>query len=181
MDEHPHTRTAARLYALLDSPHIHNRRAHDRVPTRPTPAAHSPAPLDLGLIDYLADKSARLADFAARNCVYGPIPGRPKNDADLYEWAARVVPADRQPILDAIAWRDAAEHALRLADDQTMIRQQACPQCGCWGLVWDSETRLVICGQTECVQDHGLPTAYSLSELARHVVRSRNRRRTGTA
>lgn len=140
---------------------------------------HSPALIDVGLLDDLRRHAAEATSFARRS-VYGPLPATPMDPADMYDWVSDQVPGDCQDQWDAIAWRQAAELALR-DHDQKPVRQQPCPACGCWGLVWDRHTHTVVCLNQQCMTESGGPVTWTLRQLAVHAVATARRRRTGAS
>lgn len=140
---------------------------------------HSPALIDIGLLDYLRSHTAEFTRFA-RKAVYGPLPATPADPGDLYAWASSRVPGDSRDELDAIAWRQATEIALR-DRDQKPIRQLPCPACGCWGLVWDAVTGTIVCLNLRCVTDIGAPVTWTLRQLAVHAVATTRRQQAGAS
>lgn len=179
----PHLRMAARLRAAVETPGQQALTNSGSIMKASRNAGTSaPVPADLGLIDTLLRHGADLHAYARRN-LYGPLPESPHDGADPYQWAAAAVPHTRGSrfALDAIAWRHAVEHALRIDGDQSLIRQQPCPACGCWGLVWAPHAHVVACANQRCVDDEGAPVTWTLRRLAVHAVRRANRTRTATS
>jgi hypothetical protein len=184
MADEPHDTAAADLYAVLDTPDMRAPRKGGRGYARANlgRVAEPEAPVDLDLVDYLDARAAELRAFASLRRIIGPLPPPPTSGADTYTWARHAVPEGEQTVLDAIEWRHQAEHRLRLDDtDQAMIRQQPCPGCGCWGLVWDRYAETVRCVNRRCTDDDGVPVAWTLQQVAVHAIRRATRRRTATS
>jgi hypothetical protein len=184
MAEPDGTRAVAGLYALLDTPHMRNpsRGGRGYVRASSTRATEPEAPVDLDLVDYLEGHVAELRALASQSRLVGPLPAPPTSGAETYEWARHAVPEGEQTVLDAIEWRHLAEHRLRLdAGDQRMIRQQPCPACGCWGIVWDRHAESVRCVNRRCLDDNGAPVVWTLHQIAVHAIRRANQRQAATS
>lgn len=147
-------------------------------PARRTPPSQSSAPIDLGLLDYMA---ACRAELVAHTLEASPgAPAAPAEAADVYEWAYQETASaarGMQLARDAMVLRQTWEHALAL-DDQKPVRAaarwEACPTCGCWSLFFQPARRVVACVNGRCTDELGLPTVWDLRQLAQVCVARRD-------
>lgn len=141
--------------------------------SRPT---HAPAPINLGVVDYMASAAAEVDEHM--RAVQVPRDGvarpRPEDPADRYEWwrhgTAHLGP-EMQRAREAVIYRQGLEYAIAMGDT-AVIRRHPCPQCGCWGLYWRAEARRAACVNHYCTDDNGLSRTWELKRLAQeHVAR----------
>ncbi|QLJ06782.1 hypothetical protein HZZ00_37780 (plasmid) [Streptomyces sp. NEAU-sy36] len=132
--------------------------------------ASASAPMSLGALDHITASVREIAEHTrAANPDAGPLPERVQ---DSYAWMhENLAGADEADQLRAAAleYRHFLEHCLEQNDTETVrktVRQQSCPKCGCWGLMWVPETRRAWCTNTECVDKDGFSTSLSLGRLA---------------
>ncbi|MFK8851299.1 hypothetical protein [Streptomyces sp. Ac-502] len=154
-------------------------------PADPGPRAtrvHSPALLDLGLLDYI-ENAAR--EVIAHTYTAVPTAGPAPHDADaVYAWAEEHtahLDAERRRDHDALLVRQAMEHALA-AGDESVLSREPCPGCGCWGaLLWRAAARRAVCVNRYCTDRHGRPSTWSLAHLADRHLAAREARRSRRA
>jgi hypothetical protein len=137
------------------------------------------APMRIDTLDYLTATVREVADHTrTANPDAGPLPERLQ---DVYTWMrehTEHAPEDVQVRADAIEYRQWLEHCLEAGDHETVrrqVRQQPCPKCGCWGLMWMPEQREAYCTNTECTDRDGFSTHLSLARLA-HAHATANRK-----
>lgn len=162
------------------------RAVHHQALTPPSPTTgpgprttrvHSPALVDLALLDYIETAAH---EVIAHTHTAVPTAGPAPHDADaVYTWAEehiRDLDAARRRDHDALLVRQAMEHALALGDE-TVLRREPCPGCACWGaLFWNTAVRRAVCVNRYCTDRHGRPTTWSLAHLAdRHVAARESR------
>lgn len=160
------TTTASRLRLLQTE---FTQPGQNREPgARAAPTATSSAPLNLSIIDHIRAAVAEVVAQArtdqpeTRPAV--PVPADP---AAVYGWwqSIPVEDEDRQAVRDQVIYRQGLEHAILMGDDSVVCRHP-CPECGCWGLFWDSARRRAVCTNLDCVDDKGLTHAWTLKRLA---------------
>ncbi|MFJ3699579.1 hypothetical protein ACIPW9_36560 [Streptomyces sp. NPDC090052] len=143
-------------------------------PRSRTSPAHSPAPMDLGVLDHVI---AAVTEVIEHTLAVAPDAGpAPTMPDEVYQWAATATstagPGEQQA-RDTIIYRQGLEHAIAMGED-TVIRRHPCPQCGTYGLLWQSAARRAVCVHTRCTTRDGGPTSWSLAQLARHHVAATN-------
>lgn len=167
--------TTNRLRLLQAEFTQHQRRGPE--PTgRTATRAEAPAPIDLGILDYMAAAAAeveqhtRAADWSRSA---GPVP---EDISRVYEWArehtAHLDP-ERQQAREALIYRQGLEHAIAMGDT-AVVSKHPCPECGCWGLIWREETGKAACVNHYCVDSQGLSHAWTLKRLAREHVAAKS-------
>lgn len=120
----------------------------------------------------------------AANPDAGPPP---EQLAAYYEWMrenTRHAPEQEQFRAEVIEYRQWLENCLAARDHETVrkqVRKQACPGCGCWGLMWMPTRRQAICTNRKCVDQDGASTTLSLSRFAHAVVTTRKKSRQARA
>lgn len=178
---HEDTAAAADRLTLLRRYHLAP--APPRPDGQPRAAIHptARAPVDLALIDYVTGVVAEAAAFVhATTPPDQPLPAGPGPDR-LYDWIdAHTGHLDtaRAAARDALVYRQALEHALR-AGDETVIRREACPACGCLGLFWSPERQRARCAYAPC-RTKGRPSTWTLAQLATAHVRTVPGQKTAT-
>ncbi|MEV5703111.1 hypothetical protein AB0L55_37220 [Streptomyces anthocyanicus] len=144
-----------------------------RTPTR-TPGA----PLSLATLDHVQASVAEVVEHArATNPDAGPAPSRA--DA-IYDWARQHTEhADEaaQQRAAVIEYRQYLEHAIRAGDWRKAIRPQRCPECRCFGLMWQAGMQQALCTNTECVDRDGTSTTVTLARLAHEHIAGRKKLR----
>jgi hypothetical protein len=159
---------------------------HSYISSEPRSTAVTPAlPLNIRTADHIRASLREVADHThAVNPDAGPLPQRVQ---DAYQWMHdNTADGDEidQQRAEVIEYRQWLEHCLRASDHETVrkqVRKQACPGCGCWGLMWMPERLLAVCTNTECVDRDGFSTTLSLSALAHAHVTERNKLRRARA
>ncbi|MFH9426007.1 hypothetical protein [Streptomyces sp. NPDC017529] len=170
--------TAARRLRAVQ----HEARTPPGRPADPGPRAtrvHSPALVDLGLLDYI---EAAAHEVIASTYTAVPTAGPAPAAADaVYAWAEAAtahLDTERRRAHDALMLRQAMEHALATRDE-TLLRREPCPGCRCWGaLFWNAAAHRAVCVNRYCTDRHGGPTTWTLAHLAdRHIAAREERTR----
>jgi len=151
--------------------------------TSPRPA-HPSAPVSLSFVDYMTAAITEVvtearADVPESHPDVEPAPGDP---AALYDWwrSMPVEDEERQSVRDQVIYRHGLEHAIAMGDDK-VVRPHPCPECGCFGLLWDTARRKAICTNLDCVDDQGLTQAWELKRLAHeHITAKKMLKRRAT-
>lgn len=148
-----------------------------RNPTR-TPGA----PLSLATLDHVTDSVRELAELTDTvNAEPSPLPQQVQ---DVYAWCiANTAHASEitQQRRDTVIYRQYLEHAIRAGDWRKAIRPQRCPECRCFGLMWQAGMQRALCTNTECVDQDGMSTTVTLARLAHeHVTTRKNLRQART-
>ena len=146
-------------------------RRGDGQPGRAT-AVHGPAPLDLGLMDYL---DRHVAEAATVTRQLAPDAGQAPRTAEVYAWMEEQtahLDAERALVRDAMVYRHNLALAIAAGDD-AVVRREPCPGCGCWGTTWNAATRRAMCPVRSCTDKRGRPSTWSLAQLAEEAVRTR--------
>ncbi|MEU7435701.1 hypothetical protein AB0B07_33410 [Streptomyces sioyaensis] len=144
--------------------------------TRRATRVHPGAPIDLDVLDHI---EAAAHEIVAQTYTAVPTAGPAPHEVEaLYSWAEQAtahLPAERQQARDAMMLRQSLEHSLHAGDPgpvTAMVRYESCPTCRCWGLMWSRADWVVLCANRRCHDTVGLPTRWSLQEIAeRHVAR----------
>lgn len=139
-----------------------------RTATRTT----SPAPLDLGILDYLR---AHVDEVITHTRAFAPDARAAPHNADAYDWMRRQTAhlGDAQRLAgEAIVYRHTLEHALT-AGEESVIRRHPCPGCGCWGLFWNQAARRASCVNRHCTTESGHPSTWTLAQIAHHHITAR--------
>lgn len=144
--------------------------------------AFAPVPLDLAVIDRIR---AAASEIETHTRAEDPAAGHFTGDATrVYDWArehtAHLAP-ERQAAREAIIYRQGLELAIAMGDATAAIRPHPCPQCGCYGLFWDTVRRAAVCVNRYCVDEDGLCNTWQLKRLAyEHVARENGSVRRAT-
>ncbi|MEU8682944.1 hypothetical protein [Streptomyces sp. NPDC048611] len=143
--------------------------------TRRATRVHGAPVVDLGLLDHLEETRTELIAATRRaNPNAGPAPV----DEGIYAWSdaatAHLQPGERQA-RDVVAHRQALEHALRVGDER-VIRQERCPGCRCYSLMWRGTIERAVCIQARCRDEIGRASQWELKQVAHHHVTSRPQR-----
>ncbi|WP_053143310.1 hypothetical protein [Streptomyces ambofaciens] len=156
---------AAKALRLLDSPELRHHPANGPQERR-NPSTTAGAPLNIGLVDYLAEKAGEVIALTREIAPdAGPMPA---TRADLYEWSINATgDADQaqQAHREHLFEKQRLEHAVRLGETDEVCKQP-CPGCGYWGLMWDSAARRARCTNRRCTTPEGLSTSWTLARLA---------------
>ena len=169
---------AAQALRLINSPELRHHPAHG--PTgRRTGSSTPAAPLNLDIVDYIAEHVAEVADHAR---VVAPSAGPlPPELADLYTWyVEQTGDADETQRLfrDTLLEKHRLEHLMRIGEYDEVCKEP-CPRCGCWGLMWDAGR--ARCTNRRCRTPDGLSSSWTLGRLAgQKVQRTEIWRRTAT-
>jgi hypothetical protein len=147
-------------------------------PARRTPPSQSGAPIDLRVLDYMANcRSEMVAQAQAITPNAGKAPTEEAAVVDwLYQQTARAAPHQRLA-RDAMVLRQSWEHALALGDTRPVhaaTRWETCPACGCFSLFWQPVRRIVACTNGQCEDEAGLPTVWQLNQIAELCITRRN-------
>ncbi|MFI2620443.1 hypothetical protein [Streptomyces sp. NPDC018584] len=163
--------TAAARMRLLEQEFTTPRRHGDTGrPTRPSTAT---APLDLGMHDY---RQASVDEVVTHTRALVPEATTPPAKASaVYDWmrqhTAHLANEQRQAA-DAVVYRQSLEHALAIGDE-SVVRRQPCPACGCWGLFWNAAARRAACVNQHCTDTRGQARTWSLARLASQHIAAR--------
>jgi len=161
---------AGRLGALLT--HLRQRpvtgpAGHSYIPSGPhTHPVHSPALVDLGVVDHVNASVAELVDYAHDVAPDGePLSEGAQN---VYRWVVdrtSDAPAEVRQRRDTIIYRQSLEHAIA-AGDVKVVRPHRCPACRTLGLFWRAEFGKAVCTNGRCLTKDGLSHKWSLARLA---------------
>ncbi|MCW2902620.1 MAG: sle1, partial [Streptosporangiaceae bacterium] len=141
-------------------------------------SVHPRPPLNLGIVEHLQQS---VQELITHGRAVAPEAGPAPRGADVYDWVrahAEHLAPEQAAVSRAIVYRQGLEHAIA-AGDTDVIRQEPCPSCGCWGVAWHGETRRALCINRRCLTG-GVPSAWTLAQLAEQAVRNGTDRRTGT-
>ncbi|WP_416520061.1 hypothetical protein [Streptomyces achromogenes] len=180
---------AARLQelgAFLRTYPVRGAAGHSYISSEPRGAAASPA------LPYNPDAEDRIRacmqEIAEHTLTANPDAGPPPEQvAAYYEWMrqnTQHAPEREQFRAEVIEYRQWLENCLAARDNETVrkaVRRQACPECGCWGLMWMPTRRRAICTNRKCVDQDGASTTLSLGRLAHAVVTTRRKTRQARA
>lgn len=130
----------------------------------------APAPMSLGTLDHITAAVREVAAHTrAANPDAGPVPDRV---ADVYAWMREHTahaPEIEQQRAEVLEYRHWLEHCLSQGDHETVRRQarvHTCPECDCWGLMWERKLGRVVCSNRDCVDREGFSTKLTLARLA---------------
>lgn len=160
---------ASRALRLLNHPDLRHHPVHGPTERR-SPSTTPAAPLNVGLVDYLArtvDELVTLTRDIAPDA--GPLPERLEG---LYDWCIEHTgnaDADQQAHRDFLFEKQRLEHAVRLGE-HNVVCEEPCPGCGRWGLMWDDEGSRARCTHGRCHTPEGLTSTWTLSRLATQKV-----------
>lgn len=186
-DDHPHhSATAATLHAALGDPEwltpgSTGRRSADEPSI---PRIHPPIGINTDVLDHRQHQLDQLAAFTAE--LLGadqPLHlGTGTAYADVDSVVAQIdEPTSRQK-WEELQWVQRAE-SLLLQGDESAIREEPCPACGCWGLFWLPERvpdapRVVVCINRHCrpLGRRGPDRTFTLERLASHCIQQRQQR-----
>ncbi|MFE1451924.1 hypothetical protein [Streptomyces olivaceoviridis] len=156
---------------------------HSYISCEPRATAVTPGlPFNANRAEYITASVREIAEHTlAANPQAGPLPA---SAVEVYDWMREHLehaPETEQFRAEVIEYRQWLEHCLETGDHETVrkqVRKQACPKCGCWGLMWMAVRRRAVCTNSECTDQDGFSTALSLSRLAHaHVTTRKNLRR----
>jgi hypothetical protein len=137
---------------------------------RRTTSSTPSAPLNIGVVDYLARTVDEIVDHAT---AVTPQPAPlPRQIGDLYTWyLEQTAEADDVERLhrDTVIETHALEHAIRLGEYK-VVRPHPCPRCGSWGLYWDSAGSRARCTDVDCRTPDGFASSWTLARLAAQKV-----------
>lgn len=166
--------TTARRLRLLEAEFTQHQQRGPDLTGRTATRAEAPAPIDLGVLDYMEAARAQVVKHtqaAAPDAgpYTGPLPG-------LYEWAReRTADLDdeRQQALETLICLQGLEHAIAMGDTSAVCKHP-CPACGCYGLQWAAEMRRAVCTNGYCQDDDGLVYRWELKRLAYEYVAAKS-------
>ncbi|MFI0156149.1 hypothetical protein [Streptomyces lydicus] len=174
------TTAAAHMRTLREISSGTKRRGDIIGPSRGTKPVHAPAPIDIDLLDHLIATRSEVINFVRR---YNPDAGTAPINEAIYQWmeeSSEDLDDGRRMALEAIAYRQGLEHALR-AGNRKAIRWPACPGCDCFGLSWNAALQKAACLNQRCLTDEGLQSTWDLRQVAQHYIATQARlRRTAT-
>jgi hypothetical protein len=161
--------TAARRLRTLAEHHLTPpMRPSDGMP-RPT-TVHASTPVNLDALDYI---DAAAHEVIAHTYTAVPTAGPAPHEADaVYDWAEQAtahLDDERKKKHQVLVVRQSMEHALR-AGDETVVRRETCPRCGCWGLFWSPYAQVATCVNKRCATKSGRASRWLLQQLAEHHV-----------
>ncbi|MEU8469638.1 hypothetical protein AB0F30_17220 [Streptomyces sp. NPDC029006] len=173
------------LGAFLRTYPVTGAAGHSYISSAPRSAGSSALPYNPDAEDRIRACMQEIADHTlAVNPDAGPLP---EHLAAYYEWMwenTRHAPEQDQFRAEVIEYRQWLENCLAARDHETVrkqVRKQACPECGCWGLMWLPARRRAICTNRKCVDRDGVSTTLSLARLAHAVVTTRKKSRQARA
>lgn len=143
---------------------------------RTSPTVTASAPLRLGIIDYIGAQVGEVVAHARTDMpdTHPDATPQPTEPAAVYGWWQSMPVADenRRDARDQVIYRQCLEHAI-LMGDHKVVRPHPCPECECWGLLWDTARRRAVCTNLDCVDKNGLGHAWTLKRLAYEHVTSK--------
>lgn len=165
--------TAAARLRLIQTDFTTPRR--DPAERRAPAASHSPALIDLGVLDYM---SASVNEVITHTRTEAPrATPAPADAASVYGWMrehTEHLAPERRLAAEAIIYRQSLEHALAMGQ-RGVIQPHPCPACRCWGLQWQSAMRRAVCVNKHCRDDKGLARTFTLAYLAQRHVQAREK------
>lgn len=156
---------ASRALRLLNHPDL---REHPRTgpAERRTGTAAPGTPLNIGIVDYFAEK---VGEVIAHAQTITTQPKRlPRRLEDIYTWLVDSTPdADdvQRRHRDALLLTHRLEHDIRLGNYEVVCKHP-CPRCGTWGLMWDHAGQHAQCTNRRCRTPAGLSSTWTLARLA---------------
>ncbi|MEU5322918.1 hypothetical protein AB0G67_40140 [Streptomyces sp. NPDC021056] len=156
---------AGRALKLLNSQELRETPTTGPSP-RHTTASTPRSPLNVDLVDHLTRTVGEVAAHARAVAPHaGPLPERVE---DLYDWyiehTGDAGEADRR-YRDILIERHRLEHVMRLGYYEE-VRKHPCPECGCWGLMWDPAGNRALCSNRRCRTPDGMTRSWTLARLA---------------
>ncbi|WP_086560975.1 hypothetical protein [Streptomyces africanus] len=138
----------------------------------------APAPLSLGTLSHIRASVKEVVDHTLEtNPDAGPAPSRA--DA-VYDWCREHTahaPEAAQQRAETIEYRQYLEHCLR-AGDTKVIPPHRCPECRCFGLMWERSSQRARCTNANCTDSDGFSHAFTLARLAHeHIAGQKSVRR----
>jgi hypothetical protein len=137
---------------------------------RRAPSSTPAAPLNIGVVDYLARAVDEIVDCTvAVTAQPKPLPARLEN---VYDWCIEnTADADdaQRRYRDTLIETHALENAIRLGE-YNVVRPHPCPRCGSWGLFWDNPGNRARCTDVDCRTPDGLASSWTLARLAAQKV-----------
>jgi hypothetical protein len=151
------------------------------LPARPTSPSgrtrpvHASAPIaadiDLGILAYMTAARDEL-EAHTRRAADAELEPAPRDAVAIYQWwvdNTKHLEAAARRVGEAMVYRQGLEHAIR-ARDTSVIRNEPCPSCGCYGLVWRGMEQRAVCVNDRDTDDNGNPRRFTLAGLAQHAV-----------
>ncbi|WP_461712201.1 hypothetical protein [Streptomyces sp. DSM 41013] len=142
------------------------------------PTRTASAPMSLGTLDHMRASVAEVVAYTREaNPQATPLP---ESATDIYRWCVENTynaPEAVQQRRDVIEYRQYLEHAIRAGDWRKVIRPQRCPECRCFGLMWQAGMQRALCTNTECVDRDGMSTTVTLARLAHEHIAGRKKLR----
>ncbi|BCK73960.1 hypothetical protein Srufu_079130 (plasmid) [Streptomyces libani subsp. rufus] len=174
------TTAAAHLRTLREVSSGTKRRGDIIGPSRGSKPVHAPAPIDIDLVDHLIATRSEVIEAVRR---YNPNASAAPVDEGIYQWmedSSEELDDGRRRALEAIAYRQSLEHALR-AGNRKALRWPACPGCNCFGLSWNAPLQKAACLNQRCLTEEGLQSTWDLRQVAQHHIATQGLlRRTAT-
>ncbi|WP_147992513.1 hypothetical protein [Streptomyces sp. t39] len=121
----------------------------------------------------LTDARARADDDALHAHQPAPAPADPYA---VFDWWAGLDIDDqaRADARDTALYHQELQQAI-LTGDHSIVCRHPCPDCGCWGLQWDTARRRAVCTYAPCTDDQGLANTWTLKNLAHHHIQRQKR------
>jgi len=168
-DQRTAARAATSLRDLVGS--LTELPARPTAPSGRTRPPHAAPSIDLGILDHLLatrDEIIEHTRTAAPDAVLAPVP---RAAEDIYQWWAdntAYLDAAAMRAGEAIVYRQGMEHRIR-ARDTSAVREEPCPSCGCYGLVWRYREQRAVC-TNDRDDEKGRPRRWTLAQLAERAV-----------
>ncbi|MEU1133533.1 hypothetical protein ABZ383_27375 [Streptomyces sp. NPDC005900] len=131
------------------------------------------APVDLGILAYMQASVDEVVSHTRAAAPDAPPP--PATASAVYHWMDQNtahLDAEKRQAAEVIVYRQALEHALAVGDE-SVVRRHPCPDCGCWGLFWRASARRAACVNRHCSGEGQAAHTFTLAQLARRHVASR--------
>ncbi|WP_329126206.1 hypothetical protein [Streptomyces sp. NBC_01353] len=150
---------------------------HERAAKADTPSV----PIRIAIYDHIR---AAVDEVTEHTRAVAPDAGpRPERADMVYDWMREHtahLDAERQRAREALIYRHGLEHALAMGESK-VIRRQACPGCGTWGLFWRRDREAAVCVNRFCADDDGVSRTWTLAQIADdHIARKESSARRAT-
>ena len=159
------TADASKALRLLNSADLRNQPEHGPTGRRSTTATPQ-TPLNLGIVDHINRAIREVTDHAHH--VNPGAGAGPDQVDDLYLWyvdATGNADAEQGRFRETLLLRHRLEHAIALGE-YDVVRPFPCPNCGCWGLMWDNGGSRARCTNLDCRTPDGTSSTWTLNRLA---------------
>jgi hypothetical protein len=145
-------------------------RARPSGPSGHTRSPEAPAPIDLGILDYMVSARAELVEHTRTHAdTTVPVPSA---QADVYAWYGQNrTHLDEEAFRagEAIIYRQSLEARI-LAREIRDFWPERCPSCSCFSLRWHPALQAAVCLNTKYDSEDGAPRRFTLGQIAENAV-----------